>query len=57
MHRFIAEYYYAIGQTEAAIMQINLAKKSKDNNFYLQAILNDRLRFFQDEEKERKRNQ
>ncbi len=55
-HRYLAEYYYANGQTKAAILQINLAKKSKDNNFYLQAILDERLRFFILEEKERKLN-
>ncbi len=56
-HRYIAEYYYAIGQTPFAILQIKLAKKSKDINFYLQAILNERLAFFVNEENERKLNQ
>jgi predicted Zn-dependent protease len=55
-HRYLAEYYYANGQTKAAILQIKLAKKSKDNNFYLQAILDDRLGFFIQEERERKLN-
>ncbi|NOR68543.1 MAG: M48 family metalloprotease [Methylomarinum sp.] len=55
-HRYIAEYYYAIGQTKFAILQINLAKKAKDINFYLQAILNERLSFFINEEKQRQLN-
>lgn len=55
-HRYLAEYYYASGQTETAIMQIKLAKQSKDMNFYLQTILNERLSFFINEEKQRKRN-
>lgn len=55
-HRYLAEYYYAVGQTKSAILQINLAKKAKDINFYLQAILNERLNFFINEEKERKLN-
>ncbi|MCK5830716.1 MAG: M48 family metallopeptidase [Methylococcales bacterium] len=55
-HRYLAEYYYAIGQTKTAILQINLAKKSLDINFYLQAILDERLSFFNNEEKERKLN-
>jgi len=55
-HRYIAEYYYAIGQTSFAILQINLAKKAKGINFYLQAILNQRLAFFLNEENERKLN-
>jgi len=55
-HRYLAEYYYAVGHTSFAILQIKLAKKAKDNNFYLQAILNDRLAFFLYEESERKLN-
>lgn len=53
-HRYLAEYYYAMGQTETAILQINLAKKAPNINFHLQAILDERLRFFINEEKERK---
>jgi len=55
-HRYIAEYYYAVGQTPFAILQIKLAKKAKNINFYLQAILNERLAFFINEENERKLN-
>ena len=55
-HRFLAEYYYAVGYTSFAILQIKLAKKAKGINFYLQAILNDRLKFFTNEENERKLN-
>ncbi|MGR9043672.1 MAG: beta-barrel assembly-enhancing protease [Gammaproteobacteria bacterium] len=55
-HRYLAEYYYAIGQTEAAILQIKLAQKSSGLNFYLSAILDERLGFFIREEEERKRN-
>ncbi|NOT86532.1 MAG: hypothetical protein HOP02_17500, partial [Methylococcaceae bacterium] len=46
----------ATGQTEAAILQIKLAKKSKDINFYLNSILEDRLNFFINEERERRKN-
>lgn len=56
-HRYIAEYYYEDGYTEQAIQQIKLAKKSKGLNFYLSAILNERLNFFLNEERERKLNQ
>ena len=56
-HRYLSEYYYLSGHTKAAILQIKLAKKAKGNNFYLQAILDDRLNFFINEEKERKSNQ
>lgn len=46
LHRYMAEYLYAIGQTDAAIMQIKLAQKDKGLNFYLSSILEDRLTFF-----------
>jgi predicted Zn-dependent protease len=51
-HRYLAEYYYAIGQTRDAILQIKLAQKSKGLNFHLSSILNDRLAFFINEEKQ-----
>ncbi len=50
-HRYLAEYYYAIGQTRDAILQIRLAQKSKGLNFHLSSILNERLAFFINEEK------
>jgi len=46
LHRYMAEYYYSIGQTNGAIMQVKLAQKAKDLNFYLSSILEDRLNFF-----------
>ncbi len=55
-HRYLAEYYYASGHTDVAILQIELAKKIKDNNRYLQAILDQRLIYFLNEEKQRKLN-
>ncbi|NOQ15214.1 MAG: M48 family metalloprotease [Methyloprofundus sp.] len=48
-HRYMAEYHYATGQTNAAIMQIKLAQQNKNLNFYLSAILEDRLNFFMTE--------
>ncbi len=56
-HRYMAEYYYASGRTQEAITQIKLAQKSKGLNFYLAAILDERLNYFIEEEQERKRNQ
>ncbi|MEY4209953.1 MAG: hypothetical protein RLZ92_332 [Pseudomonadota bacterium] len=53
-HRYTAEYYYATGQTEEAIMQIRLGKQENDLSYQLQAILNERLNFFLSEEAERK---
>ncbi len=46
LHRYMAEYFYATGQTNAAIMQIKLAQKDKGLNFHISAILEDRLHFF-----------
>jgi len=55
-HRYMAEYYYVTGQTREAIIQIRLAQQIKDNNLYLGAILDERLRFFLSEALERKRS-
>jgi predicted Zn-dependent protease len=54
-HRYLAEYYYAVGQTQNAIMQIKLAQKSKGLNFYTNSILNERLNFFFIQEQEARR--
>lgn len=54
-HRYMAEYYFASGQTEDAIMQIRLAKQEKNINYQLQAILDDRLNFFLSELEEMKK--
>jgi predicted Zn-dependent protease len=56
-HRYLAEYYYATGQTQDAIQQIKLAQTSKGLNPQLTAIIDDRLRFFMDQIIEAKRNQ
>ncbi|MGZ5051103.1 MAG: M48 family metalloprotease [Methylobacter sp.] len=55
-HRYLAEYYYATGQTKEAILQIRLAQKSKGLNFQLSSILNDRLTFLLNEEEEARRS-
>lgn len=56
-HRYLAEYYYAIGQTKDAILQIKLAQKSKGLNFHLSSILSERLAFFINEEKQARNNE
>jgi predicted Zn-dependent protease len=56
-HRYLAEYYYAIGQTKTAILQIRLAQKVKPLSIYLKAILDERLRFFMEEEKQRREDE
>jgi predicted Zn-dependent protease len=50
-HRYLAEYYYSVGNTRAALTQIKLAQKADDLNFYLSAILDQRLQFFYEEER------
>jgi predicted Zn-dependent protease len=54
-HRYLAEYYYAVGHTQDAIAQIKLAQKSKGLNFQLSSILAERLNFFLSEEVEARR--
>lgn len=55
-HRYMAEYYYASGRTEDAVIQIRLAKKEAGNSYQLQAILDERMNFFLSEIEERKRD-
>jgi len=54
-HRYLAEYYYATGQTNDAILQIKLAQKSPGLNFQLSSILSSRLSFFIAQEQEARR--
>ncbi len=54
-HRYMAEHYFARGQTLDAITQIRLAKQQKNLSYQLQAILDDRMNFFLSEEEERKK--
>jgi len=53
-HRYLAEAYYADGQTRTALLHLKLARKLSNDNFYLNAVIDDRLRKFSDEEKERR---
>ena len=55
-HRYLAEYYYATGQTNAAILQIKLAQESKGLNYQLSSILSERLNFFLVQQQEERRN-
>ena len=53
-HRYTAEYYYAVGQTEEAITQIRLGKQVDNLSYQLLAILNDRLNYFMSELEDQK---
>jgi len=55
-HRFLAEYYYAMGQIQDAIFQIRLAQQSKGLTPQLLAILRERHDFFLDEQIEARSN-
>ncbi|BBA37541.1 uncharacterized protein sS8_5624 [Methylocaldum marinum] len=54
-HRYVAESYYAAGQGRAAILQLRLARKTSGDNFYLNSIIDERLRQLHSEEEERKK--
>lgn len=54
-HRYLAEYYYASGQTRAAILQLRIARKSAGDNFYINAVIDERLKQFLAEEDERRK--
>ncbi|SMF95268.1 Putative Zn-dependent protease, contains TPR repeats [Methylomagnum ishizawai] len=54
-HRYLGEAYYADGQTRTAILQLRLAKKFAGDNFYLNSVLDERLRELQAEEMDRRK--
>ena len=53
MHRYMAEYYYHTGDTAAAIIQAKLGQSAATKNYYLSAVLEERLKQFEAEETER----
>ena len=55
-HRYLAEYYFAMGETQDAILQLRLAQTSPGLNFQLSSILNERLNSFLNKQAEAKRN-
>ena len=54
-HRYLAEYYYASGQNRAAILQLRIAQKAAGDNFYVNAVVDERLKQLLAEEEERKK--
>lgn len=54
-HRYLAEYHYLMGETEAAIRQAEIALKAAGDNYYLTAIVKERLKKFKAEQEERKK--
>jgi predicted Zn-dependent protease len=53
-HRYYAEGYYLLGQTKSALLQLQLAKRTAGNNFYLNSVLDERMQRWRDEEQSRK---
>ncbi len=53
-HRYYAEGYYQLGQTQSAILQLQLAKRAAGNNFYLNSVIDERLEQWRSEEETRK---
>ena len=56
-HRYLAEYYYAMGQVQDALSQIRLALQSKGLTPQLVAILRERHDFLLNEQIEARRNE
>ncbi|NJD07236.1 MAG: M48 family metallopeptidase [Methylococcaceae bacterium] len=54
-HRYLAEYYYASGQTRAAIQQLRIARRAGGDDYYVNAVIDERLRQFEQEEAERRK--
>jgi predicted Zn-dependent protease len=54
-HRYLGEAYYAAGQTRTAILQFRLAQKVAGDNFYLNSVIDERLRELLAEEAARRK--
>lgn len=55
MHRYMAEYHYLTGDTKAALTQAKLGQEAARGDYYLSALLEERLKRFQTEEEERRK--
>lgn len=55
-HRQQAEYYYLLGSIPAAIEQLQLARSSRDADFYLQSSVDARIRALRVQADEEKKN-
>ena len=54
-HRYLAEAYYAKGQTRAAILQLRIARRAARDNFYINAVIDERMKKFVAEEEEKRK--
>jgi predicted Zn-dependent protease len=53
-YRYMAEAYYAAGQTRTAIQHMQMAKKTAGDNYYLNAVIDERMSAWRAEERSRK---
>jgi predicted Zn-dependent protease len=53
-HRYLAEAYYADGQTRMAVTHLKLARKLSGDDFYLNSVIDERMHKFMDEEKDKR---
>ncbi|MGZ8242216.1 beta-barrel assembly-enhancing protease [Methylomagnum sp.] len=53
-HRYLAEAYYAAGQTKTALLQLKLAKQAAGDNFYLNSVIDERASAWMAEERAKK---
>ena len=53
-HLYYADGYYQLGQTKSALLQLQLAKRTAGNNFYLNSVIDERMERWHDEERSRK---
>lgn len=53
-HRYYGEGYYLLGQTRDALLQLEMAKKFSNGNYYLNSILDERIQSIRQEEQEAK---
>lgn len=54
-HRYLAEYYYSVGQVHDAILQIKLAQQAHGLSFFMATLLAERLNFLLTQEAELRR--
>jgi predicted Zn-dependent protease len=56
-HRYLADYYFAMGETQQAILQIQLAQQIKGISPQMVAILREKLTFLWSIVEQERRNQ
>ena len=55
-HRYLADYYFAIGETQQAILQLRLAQQIRGISSQMMAILREKLTFLWNVSEQEHRN-